>query len=153
MLLLTDGTVICKDDAGNGQGTGWNKLTPDIHGSYSNGTWTSIAPMNYDRLFFASQVLPNGKVFAAGGEYGAGATRGEVYDPVANTWTNTNAVVGNQNIYDGNSQLLYNGVILVGLQSGNNPSFDDFVLRHKNPVPTIGPMHPWQRLTTMKRHG
>ncbi|HTA26386.1 MAG TPA: hypothetical protein VK809_01260, partial [Bacteroidia bacterium] len=53
MLLLTDGTVICKDDAGTGQGVGWNKLTPDNTGSYANGTWTSIANMNYDRLFFA----------------------------------------------------------------------------------------------------
>ncbi len=125
MLLLTDGTVICKDDGGGGNGVGWNRLTPDINGSYANGTWTSIANMHYDRLFFASQVLPSGKVFAAGGEYGAGATRGEVWDPLTNVWTNTNAVTGNQNIYDGNSQLLYNGTVLVGLQSGNNPSFDD----------------------------
>src|ERR1019366_9292204 len=55
-LLLTDGTVICHDTNGPGNGTGWDRLTPDIHGSYINGTWSSIAPMTYDRLFFSSQV-------------------------------------------------------------------------------------------------
>ena len=124
MLLMTDGTVICKDDLGTNTGTGWDKLTPNINGSYINGTWSQIASMNRDRLFFPSQVLPDGKVFVAGGEYGAGATHGEVYDPVANTWTNTNAVVSNMNVYDGNSMILPNGVVLVGLQSGSNPSFD-----------------------------
>ena len=142
MLLLTDGTVICKDDAGTGQGTGWNRLTPDNTGSYVNGTWTSMANMNYDRLFFATQVLPNGKVFAAGGEYGAGATRGEVYDPVANTWTNTNAVTGGQNIYDGNSEILATGVVLVGLQSGNNPSFDDLFYTNSTNNWTNAPQAP-----------
>ncbi len=120
MLLLTDGTVICKDDAGTGQGTGWNKLTPDNTGSYANGTWTSIANMNYDRLFFSSQVLPSGKVYAAGGEYGAGATHGEVYDPVANTWTVCGSLPANWNVYDGNSELLYTGNVLEGPQIGAN---------------------------------
>ncbi len=124
-LLMTDGTVICHDTNGPGEGTGWNKLTPNINGSYINGTWSSIGSMNYDRLFFASQVLPDGRVFAAGGEYGAGATRGEVYDPVTDVWTNTGTVTGNQNIYDGNSQLLDNGTVLVGLQNGAHPSFDN----------------------------
>ncbi len=86
MLLLTDGTVIAHNTSGGGSGTGWNKLTPDNTGSYINGTWTKIASMHYDRLFFPSQVLPNGQVFVAGGEYGTGATHGEVYDPVVDTW-------------------------------------------------------------------
>ncbi|HTA27680.1 MAG TPA: T9SS type A sorting domain-containing protein, partial [Bacteroidia bacterium] len=78
----------------------------------------------------------------AGGEYGAGATRGEVYDPVANTWTNTNAVTGNQNIYDGNSEILYNGTVLVGLQSGNNPSFDDLFYTNGTNNWTTAPQAP-----------
>ncbi|HTA28824.1 MAG TPA: hypothetical protein VK809_13615, partial [Bacteroidia bacterium] len=142
MLLLTDGTVISKDDAGTGNGTGWNRLTPDNTGSYVNGTWTSIAPMNYDRLFFATQVLPNGKVFAAGGEYGAGATRGEVYDPVANTWTNTNAVTGGQNIYDGNSEILATGVVLVGLQAGSHFGYDDLFYTNSTNNWTTAPQAP-----------
>src|SRR4051812_41591637 len=41
MLLLTDGTILVKTSAGGGGGTGsgWNRLTPDVHGSYINGTW------------------------------------------------------------------------------------------------------------------
>jgi hypothetical protein len=120
MLLLTDGTVICKDDAGGGDGTGWNRLTPDATGSYANGTWTSIANMNYDRLFFSSQVLPSGKVYVAGGEYGAGGTRGEVYDPVANTWTNCGTVPNGWNVYDAPSELLYYGNVLEGPEIAAN---------------------------------
>jgi hypothetical protein len=145
MLLLTDGTVICKDDGGSGTfGTGWNRLTPDITGSYVNGTWTSIANMNDDRLFFPTQVLPNGKVFAAGGEYSSsnGSTSGEVYDPVANTWTLTNAVTGNQNIYDGNSEILATGVVLVGLQAGNNPGKDDLFYTNSTNDWTSAPQAP-----------
>src|SRR5258706_15375050 len=55
MLLLSDGTVICKTESGGTDGIGslWNKLTPDIHGSYINGTWSSIAAMNNTRLYFS----------------------------------------------------------------------------------------------------
>src|ERR1700722_9316376 len=38
MLLLSDGTVL----AANG-GSAWYRLTPDINGSYVNGTWTTVA--------------------------------------------------------------------------------------------------------------
>ena len=62
MLLLTDGTVICHTTQGGSYGTGWDKLTPDSTGSYVNGTWSTIAQMSYNRLFFSSQVLPSGKV-------------------------------------------------------------------------------------------
>ena len=123
-LLMTDGTVICHNTSGGGDGTGWDRLTPDIHGSYVNGTWSSIASMNNDRLFFSSQVLPSGKVYVAGGEYGAGGTNGEVYDPVADTWTLCGPPPANWNIYDGNSELLYNDNVLEGPQIGATPSFD-----------------------------
>lgn len=124
MLLLTDGTVICHNATGGTYGTGWDKLTPNAAGSYVNGTWTSIASMNNDRLFFSTQVLPSGKVYAAGGEYGPGGTKGEVYDPVGNTWTNCGAIPGGWNIYDGNSQLLYTGNILEGPQIGSASSYN-----------------------------
>ena len=88
MLLMTDGTVICKNSNGTGNGTGWDKLTP-VNGSYVNGTWTSIASMAKDRLYFSSQVLPDGRVYVCGGEYGAGGKYGEVYNPATNTWTGT----------------------------------------------------------------
>lgn len=123
-LLMTDGTVICKSSAGGGEGTSWDKLTPDATGSYINGTWTSISNMNNNRLFFSSQVLPSGQVYVAGGEYGPGGTNGEVYDPVANTWTMCGPIPGGWDIYDGNSEILYDGTVLEGPQIGPNISYN-----------------------------
>ena len=82
MLLLSDGTVMTV----NG-GREWNRLTPDIHGSYVNGTWSTLASMNDTRLYFSSDVLPDGRVFVAGGEYGTGTSSAEMYDPVLDNWT------------------------------------------------------------------
>jgi hypothetical protein len=83
MLLLSDGTVFAQD-FGN---TNWYRLTPDPLGSYVNGAWTSNAPMKYVRQYYASAVLPDGRVFAAGAEYGSGTTNVEVYDPLSDSWT------------------------------------------------------------------
>ncbi len=90
MVLLTDGTVIMLsgDDSAH-----WLKLTPDTHGSYVNGTWTTLAPMVIPRLYFASQVLPNGNLWVLGGEYTGPyydaniAASDEIYDTVANSWS------------------------------------------------------------------
>ena len=90
MLLLPDGTVMCANGS-----TNWYRLTPDSTGSYVNGTWSTLASMHYQRLYFSSQVLTNGQVFIAGGEYsgstnpfvGPGTTNAEIYNPIANTWT------------------------------------------------------------------
>lgn len=123
-LLMTDGTVICHTTNGPGEGTGWDRLTPDSTGSYINGKWDTIASMHYDRLFFSTQVLPSGKVYAAGGEYGAGDTAGEVYNPVTNTWAPCFGVPSGWNIYDGNSELLYNGNVLEGPQIGSATSYN-----------------------------
>src|ERR1022692_1923201 len=109
-LLLSDGTVLGMNGAGQ-----CVKLTPDIHGSYVNGTWTTLATMNSSRLFFSSVVLTNGNVFVAGGEYGdANHYDAELYDSQANTWT---VVPGSQapnfNYSDSLSELLPNGNVLV----------------------------------------
>ena len=113
MLLMTDGTVICKNSNGTGNGTGWDKLTP-VNGSYVNGTWSTIASMAKDRLYFSAQVLHDGRVYVCGGEYGAGGKYGEVYSPATNTWTNTGgaAHVFPNVISDANSEILYNGNVL-----------------------------------------
>src|SRR5262249_21768401 len=71
----------------------WYQLKPDSSGSYVNGTWSSLAPMSLERLYFGSNLLPDGRVFLAGGEYSgpSGASNwtntGEIYDPVANSWS------------------------------------------------------------------
>src|SRR5438105_1752940 len=69
-LLLTDGTVIIhRTDTPD-----WYKLTPNAAGSYIDGTWSKIASMQagYGPKFFASAVLPDGRVIAEGGEYNMG---------------------------------------------------------------------------------
>jgi len=66
-LLLSDGTVLTMN--GNGQ---CFRLTPDSHGSYVNGTWTTLTSMNYSRLFFSTDLLTNGNVYVCGGEDGTG---------------------------------------------------------------------------------
>jgi hypothetical protein len=95
MLLLSDGTVMVHDDGVPGStfpGAGWLRLTPDASGNYFDGTWSALTPMAIGRAAFASDVLPNGEVFVAGGEYATDATRGtesssgEIFDP-----TNVNA--------------------------------------------------------------
>ena len=93
MLLASDGTVLVHVEPPNAGGTSiWFRLTPDAHGSYINGTWSRIAPMpaGYNPLYFASAILPDGRMIVEGGEY-LGATptwtnKGAIYNPVTNTW-------------------------------------------------------------------
>jgi len=96
MILLSDGSVMILD--GGGRGTSefnrdWIRLEPDRKGDYSNGNFTKRAPMSIGRLYFPSEVLPDGRLWVLGGEYtgpysGRNDTNsGEIYDPVANTWS------------------------------------------------------------------
>ena len=116
MLLLTDGTVMVQ---GYAPGSNWMRLTPDINGSYIEGTWSSIAPMSTTRLYYASHVLPSGKVWLLGGEYtGADYTptftnTGEMYDPISNSWSPI-APHPDTHFGDDPSMLLPNGKILAG---------------------------------------
>ncbi len=70
-LLLTDGRVMVHqygDPNHNGQGmNNWWALTPDVNGSYLNGTWSQLASMSssYGPLYFASAVLPDGQLRAS----------------------------------------------------------------------------------------
>ena len=122
ILLLTDGTVIAHEesDQNNNVATrSWYKLTPNINGSYINGTWSQIAslPLGYGPLYFGSAVLPDGRVVVEGGEYnqyGANFTRlGAIYDPVANVWTNVNPPGGWNNIGDASTVVLSNGTLML----------------------------------------
>ena len=66
MLLMPDGSVMILSANDNQT---WVKLTPDAFGSYVNGTWSTVGKMNIPRLYFASQVLQDGRVWVTGGEY------------------------------------------------------------------------------------
>jgi hypothetical protein len=89
MVQMTDGSLLVQSY--NGQS--WMRYTPDANGNYASGTWSSLASGPVARLYFASQVLPDGRFWLAGGEYtGPGlqanwGNTGEIYDPVANNWT------------------------------------------------------------------
>lgn len=90
-LLLTDGTILVQ--APNSE---MFKFTPDINGSYVNGTWSQVASLPNDYFpfsFGATAVLPDGRVIYLGGE-AAGSNlaavhvaTGYIYDPVADVWT------------------------------------------------------------------
>ena len=80
MLLLSDGTVMALGNSSYGTNT-WYRLTPDSTGGYINGTWTTRTAMKYNRRYFSSTVLQDGRVFVAGAEYGNGTTNAEVYNP------------------------------------------------------------------------
>jgi hypothetical protein len=115
-LLLTDGTVLVYDYCSSEV----FKLTPDKNGNYLTGSWTQLAslPNSYAPLYFASAVLPDGKVIMNGGEYqeclGAEQNKGAIYDPVANTWTAVTAPTGWSEIGDGQSVVLSNGTYMLG---------------------------------------
>ncbi len=145
-LLLTDGTVMCQGFFSNT----WHRLTPDAFGSYVNGTWDTvpIAPMpngtdarigctpcTYAPLFFASQVLADGKVVIIGGEDLAGfpsveTNIGFLYDPVANTWSSQlGDVFGSGTVGDTMSNVLANGTMVVSqITSTNLEAFNEATL-------------------------
>jgi hypothetical protein len=113
MLLLSDGSVMAQNAGGND----WYRLTPDIHGGYVNGSWTTLAAMHYTRLYYASDVLANGMVLVAGGEFGS-VTGGdsEIYNPLSNVWTVVPVppgVLASGGFSDSISKILPNGNVLV----------------------------------------
>ena len=113
---MTDGSVLCQ---GNGE-SDWYKLTPDITGSYVNGTWSRVAnlPAGYVPDAFASAVLADGRLVITGGEYlnnnFALTNLGAIYDPKANMWTNLPAPASWPYIGDSPSVVLPNGNYMVG---------------------------------------
>ncbi len=128
MLLLSDGSVMVQGgyDTLNNQhiaSSAWYELTPDTSGDYVDGTWKTLKSSNVGRYDYGSAVLPDGRVFVLGGEFtGSSATAteansGEIYDPVANSWTNI-ANFQESQFGDGVVEVLPNGEVLAGGKSG-----------------------------------
>lgn len=114
MILLPDGTIMGERIATPAVNI-WNRLTPDRTGSYANGTWTTLPPMNETRNTNGHQVLRDGRLLVVGGEYGTGANNAEVYDPATNTWTLViNKSGGTQRYLDANTAVLPDGKVLIG---------------------------------------
>ncbi len=118
-LLLTDGTVMVHHEGANNGYSEWYKLTPDINGSYVNGTWSQLASLSsdYGPLFFASAVLPDGRVIVEGGEQNFAnyvwTNKGAIYDPIADAWTHVSPPSGWANIGDAQSAVLNNGTFML----------------------------------------
>ncbi|HEY4238540.1 MAG TPA: hypothetical protein VGM88_01950 [Kofleriaceae bacterium] len=114
MLLMTDGTLLVSEVST----PRWWRLTPDNMGSYMNGTWsqTALMPNNYAPLYFGSGILPDGRVMVEGGEYLNGnsewTTRGAVYDPVADAWSNVAPPSGWNSIGDASAVVLPDGTYM-----------------------------------------
>jgi hypothetical protein len=115
-LLLTDGTAMVHQY----NSPNWWRLTPDMTGSYVNGTWSQLAsmPSDYAPLYFASAVLADGRVIVEGGEYnflrGVETNLGAIYDPVKNKWKNVNPPNGWSEIGDSPAIVLPNGTFMLG---------------------------------------
>lgn len=127
-MLMTDGTVLVEDYCTSPQAS-WYKLTPDSKGSYVNGTWSAIAnmPSGYSPLFFAQQVLPDGRVIVNGGEYNTcnsdWQNKGALYDPVKNSWTTVAAPAGWSTIGDAESIVLPDGTYMLA-NCCDNPGYN-----------------------------
>lgn len=115
-LLLTDGTVMVQAT----ESGAWWRLTPDNTGSYVKGTWTQLAsmPAGYAPLYYASAVLPDGRVVVEGGEYNIGgdavwSALGAIYNPTSDTWTSIAHPAGWDFIGDAQSVVLANGTFMM----------------------------------------
>ncbi len=56
----------------------------------ADGTWSNVSSMNQPRgIFFTASVLPDGRVFVAGGDqsFGNPLSSAEIYDPAADKWS------------------------------------------------------------------
>lgn len=114
-LLLTDGTVMVHDAGGQN----WWKLTPDVTGSYINGTWSQLAslPAGYSPLYYASAVLKDGRVIVMGGEYNffsaVWTNLGAIYNPLTNKWKAMGHPTGWATIGDAQSTTWFDGTFML----------------------------------------
>jgi hypothetical protein len=76
-------------------------------------------PSDYAPLYFASQVLPDGRLLVEGGEYnflqGVETNLGAIYDPLKNKWTNVDPPTGWSTIGDSPAVILSNGKFMMGM--------------------------------------
>jgi hypothetical protein len=120
----------------------WYKLSPDINGSYVNGTWSQLADCDptYGPLFSASAVLPDGRVMVQGGEYNLGVnnwtTKGAIYNPVTNSWTNVLPPAGWPLVGDAQCIVLPDGhFMLANILDGNTSVLNATTLLYSpNPI-------------------
>jgi hypothetical protein len=122
MLLESNGAVLVHDEPDNNTTGGtneWWQLTPSPSGSYIDGTWSQIAsmPAAYTPLYFASAILPDGRMIVEGGEYigenAVWSNQGAIYNPVTNKWASVAPPRGWTNMGDAASDVLANGTFML----------------------------------------
>jgi hypothetical protein len=119
MLLASDGSVLVHEEPETGGTNAWYRLTPDAKGDYADGTWSQIAsmPPRYKPLYFASAILPDGRMIVEGGEYngeeGVWTNQGAIYNPLSNSWKPVAPPPGWANIGDAQSDVLANGTFML----------------------------------------
>lgn len=139
MLLLTDGTVMCSES----DGQHWWRLTPDAFGNYVQGTWSPLASAHHARLYFASAVLSDGRVFVAGGEYEGALGQDEqdtveIYQPILNLWTEIAPPAGWTHIGDAPCCTLPDGRVLLGSIGSTDTAIFDPQTNSFTPGPNKG---------------
>jgi len=170
MLLESDGTVLVHDEPDNnvtGGSNEWWKLTPAPDGSYIDGTWSQIASMSaaYSPLYFASAILPDGRMIVEGGEYigenAVWSNEGAIYNPVTNSWRSVAPPRGWTNMGDAASDVLPDGTFMLQQPCQTcvtNPDLtvDDALLNARTltwkvipaaarTIPTMKRAGPWSR--------
>ncbi len=158
-LLLMNGNVMVQDVGGSD----WWLLKPDGSGSYVNGSWSQIASLpvingvQYAPEYYASAVLPDGKVLIMGGEYNGdqyvSTNVGALYDPVANNWTPVGAPTDSAGpwprVGDAASVVLPNGTFMLqcgycGAASGAETALFNEATLSWTIVPGNGMAFPYQ---------
>jgi hypothetical protein len=113
MIQLSDGRIMVQEEAT----PHWHALTPDHTGSYVHGTWSPLADMSFWRRYYASGMLKDGRIVVIGGEQsGAGGdtNRGEIFDPVADTWSPIPSPPGWAQVGDATCCILPDGRLMIG---------------------------------------
>jgi galactose oxidase len=79
--MLADGRLLV--NGGDVEHTAATSLYDPFHDS-----WSAAAPMHQQRWYDSTVTLPDGRALTLGGNRTTGGSgNGEIYDPVANTWT------------------------------------------------------------------
>src|SRR5208337_3114077 len=125
MLQYPNGTIMMQ--GGIDETNVWNVLAPSSTGSYVNYSQPTSYLMGTQRLYFATNVLPNGNIFLLGGEYSGSnlaqneTNTGEMFtgpdNGAAGTGWNPIANFPQPTFGDNPSMLLNNGLILLGTGS------------------------------------
>jgi hypothetical protein len=122
-LQLTDGTILIQQF----NTPNWWILTPNNEANYGAGTFAPAASfpasLHYAPEYFASAVLPDGRVIVEGGEFnfgvspvGSDTTKGAIFDPTVppnGKWTPVSPPAGWTTIGDASSVVLPNGTFML----------------------------------------